>query len=96
MFKQTLVIAGAIVLGALIVVAVMDRPVAAQAAGGDGAGKFQVVSAGNGAFIMYESATNTSWVAFPAAGDKKYAWFPMKRLDTDQQVQIWKLGKSPD
>jgi hypothetical protein len=96
MFKQTLVIAGAIVLGALIVVAVMDRPVAAQAAGDAAAGKYQVVAAGNGAFVLYDTVTNTSWVAFPAANDKKFAWFPLKRLDTDQQVQVWKLGKSPD
>ena len=96
MFKQAAVIVGAIVLGALIVVAVMDRPASAQAAGGDAVGKFQVVAAGNGAFIMYETAGPNSWVAFPAANDKKFAWFPLKRLDTDQQVQVWRLGKSPD
>jgi hypothetical protein len=96
MFKQAFVIAGAIVLGALIVVAVMDRPVAAQAAGGDAGGKFQVVAAGNGAFILYDTGGGNSWVAIPVVSDKKFAWFPIKRLDNDQQVQVWKLGKSPD
>ena len=92
MYKQMLAVAGAVVLGALIAVAFMDRPAAAQA-GGDGVGKIHVVGTGS-AFIMYETGGNTSWVCIPQAADKKYAWFPIKRLDTDQQVQVWKIGKS--
>jgi len=95
MFKQALVIAGAAVLAALIVVAVMDRPATAQAAGGDAVGKYQVVGSGS-AFILYETGGPNSWVAFPVASDKKFAWFPLKRLDTDQQVQMWKVGKSSE
>ena len=93
MYKQMLAIAGAVILGALIAVAFLDRPAVAQAAGGDGVGKIHVVGTGS-AFVMYETGGNLSWVCFPAANDKKYAWFPVKRLDTDQQVQVWKMGKS--
>ena len=92
MFKQMLAVTGAVVLGALISVAFLDRPATAQAAGGEAVGKIHVVGTGT-AFIMYETGGNLSWVSFPQANDKKYAWFPVKRLDTDQQVQVWKLGK---
>jgi hypothetical protein len=94
MFKQMLAVTGAVVLGALIAVAVLDRPASAQAAN-DAVGRIQVVGAGN-AFIMYETGGGNSWIAFPDPKDKKFAWFPLKRLDTEQQVQVWRLGKSPD
>ncbi len=94
MFKQMLAITGAIVLGGLIAVAVLDRPASAQAAG-DAVGRVHVVGAGN-VFIMYETGGGNSWVAFPDPKEKKFAWFPLKRLDSDQQVQVWRLGKSAD
>ena len=94
MLKQMIAVGGAVVLGALIAVAVMDRPATAQAAA-DGGARVQVV-AGAGAFIMYETGGNQSWVAFPQANDKKFAWFPLKRLDDEQKVQVWRLGKNPE
>jgi hypothetical protein len=94
MLKQVLALTAAVVLGGLITVALMDRPASAQAAGGDSGGKMHVVASGN-AFIMYDSTAGSfSWVTFPAPGDKKFAWFPIKRLDTDQQVGVWRAGKT--
>jgi len=94
MFKQVLALTAAVVLGALVTIALVDRPASAQPAGGDGGGKFHVVAGGN-AFIMYDSTGgNFSWVIFPQANDKKFAWFPIKRLETDQAVGVWRAGKS--
>jgi hypothetical protein len=91
MLKQVLVLAAALVLGALIAAGLLDRPATAQS--GEGVGKIHVVAGAN-AFVMYETAGNQSWVAFPQANDRKFAWFPLKRLDTEQQVGVWRAGKS--
>jgi hypothetical protein len=94
MCKQVMALAAAIVLGALVSVALLDRPASAQAGGGDGSGRIHVVASGN-AFIMFDSAGGTfSWVAFPQIGDKKFAWFPMTRLDSEAKAAMWRVGKT--
>jgi hypothetical protein len=94
MFKQVLVLTAAVVLGALMTVAMLDRPASAQAGGAEAAGRIHVVASGS-AFIMYDSAGGTySWVAFPQAADRKFAWFPMTRLDSEAKAAVWRAGKT--
>lgn len=91
MLKQVAVLTAAVVLGALLTVALLDRPASAQAAG-EAAGKVQVV-AGAGGFVMYDLNGTATWIVIPQAGEKKFAWFPIKRLDTDAAVQMWRTGR---
>jgi hypothetical protein len=92
MLKQVLVLTAAVALGGLLTAALMDRPAVAQSSGDHG--RFEVVASGP-AFIMYDSVGgNFSWVAFPQAGDKRFAWLPMTRLDSEAKAAVWRSGKS--
>ena len=94
MFRHILVLSVAAVLGGLIFALVLDRPDRALAAGG-GDGGIHVVAT-QSAFVMYETGGKGSWVLFPQADNRKWAWFPVKRLDSDQQVQMWRVGAGKD
>ncbi|HUT58930.1 MAG TPA: hypothetical protein VNA25_13870 [Phycisphaerae bacterium] len=94
MFRHVLALAVAAVLGGLICALVVDRPGEALAAGGEG-GSIHVVAT-QSAFVMYETGGKGSWVLFPRADNRKWAWFPVKRLDSDQQVQMWRVGAGKD
>ena len=93
MSKQVIAVASAAVLGLLVGALLLDRPTPVRAAGDNGGGTFHVVASQN-AFVLYDSTDAArSWVLIPQAADKKHAWFPVKRLDTDQAAQVWRIGK---
>ena len=96
MSKQMIAVASAAVLGLLVGVLVLDRPSPLRAAPGDNGGPFHVVASQN-AFVLYDTTnSNTSWVLIPQTIDKKHAWFPITRLDTDQKAQVWRMGKGSE
>ena len=96
MSKQVIAVASAAVLGLLVGALLLDRPTPVRAAGDNGGGTFHVVASQN-AFVLYDTTnSNASWVLVPQATDKKHAWFPITRLDTDQKAQIWRMGKGSD
>ena len=95
MSKRIAAVTMAAAVGVLIGALVVDRPQPAQAAGGDG-GRYQAV-ASQGAFVMVDTQSGTGWITFAKQVDNlKYAWFPVQRLDTKQQVQAWRLTSGKD
>lgn len=94
MSKQIVMIVFAALLGMLVTLLIVDHPTA-QAAGGAGGGAWAVIASQNG-FVLIDTNDGQSWVMLPQANDKRFAWFPVDRLDTPQKVQIWRAGGKPD
>ncbi len=91
MSKQIIMIVFAAMLGMLVTVLIMDHPTA-RAAGGGGGGQYEVVASQAG-FVLVDTGSSMSWVMPPPSDrERRFAWFPVERLDTQQKVQIWRAG----
>lgn len=87
-----------IVLGAVALMGTtMFQPSPAKAAGATVGGKFQV-AASNTVFVLLDTDSGQSWILTPRestvgkVSEAKQAWFPLKRLDTEMDIQKWRAG----
>lgn len=57
-------------------------------------GQFHVV-ANNDALILYDTSGRQSWILTPQPKQKRHAWVPIKRLDSEAEVRTWELQHGP-
>ena len=93
MSKQVLlsiVLAGLVLAGAAVL---WHRTEPALAQSG-GAGLYQVVASDED-FVLHDAGSGKCWVLLRSATGDKFAWAPVKRLDTENQATNWRL-RNPD
>jgi len=91
MSGKNLLTAGLIALGLLVAVGLLNRTPPAAAQGGRASGRYHVV-ANEKAFVLYDSVNGEkSWILVFKSTDKRHAWLPIKRLNSDAEVQNWRL-----
>ena len=95
MSRQVLMCIAMLVLGGVMSVLVMDsiRPAEAAFMTAGSEAPF-AVAASNEDFVMIDARNGNTWVLQSKKGDTKPVWLPVKRLDTESQVQSWKLRKN--
>ena len=94
MSKNGLIAAGLIALILLSAVAVMSLVAPASADNGGSGARYHVV-ANDSAFVLYDTSDSSkSWILTVQGSDKRQAWLPVKRLDSETEVQNWKLINS--
>jgi hypothetical protein len=96
MTGKTLLVIAMIAIAAVVAVGIGGNLRAVAAADGDDSGRYRVV-AGQGNYVLYEVPTGKSWMLVTKAGDRRFAWLPIKRLDTDVEVKTWQIkGELPE
>jgi len=88
--KQTHLLAAVLLTVSLLAAAAVITQLSPATAAPAGRGNYQVVGEEK-AFVLYEADTSQSWILFPDEKAKSYVWMPIKRLDSEQEVQQWKL-----
>ena len=82
----------AALVGLVLVVAAalwhQTEPASAQLGGADGT--FRVVASEKD-FVLCEAGDGNCWILVRSAKGEKFAWAPIKRLDTESQVTNWRL-----
>ena len=54
-------------------------------------GRYSMV-ANDQTFVLYDrDDSSKTWILFPKPSGKRHAWLPIKRLDTESEIQSWKL-----
>lgn len=90
MNRSNLMAAGIIALG-LIVVAVLLSPTPTATAQSGVSSRYHVVATDK-AFVLYDTNdAEQSWVLTIPSSYKRLAWKPIKRLDSDAEMQNWDL-----
>ena len=91
MFGNKLLIAAIIALGLVTAAALLNQTEPASGDYSQGSGKYRV-TATDKAFILYDvEDSRNSWILLPQPKQKRHAWFPVKRLDSESQLQTWTL-----
>lgn len=72
----------------LIVAVVMNAP-ATHAADAPAIAGLQVI--GGTPPVLFDPAGGKAWALVPSANLRQYIWVPIKRLDTDADIQKWQL-----
>ncbi|MDY6913226.1 MAG: hypothetical protein SVT52_02040 [Planctomycetota bacterium] len=93
MSKQVLlsIVLTVLVLAAAAVLWHRTEPASAQSGG---AGPYQV-AADDENFMLYDAGNGKCWVLLRSATGDKFAWAPVKQLDTESQATNWRL-RNPD
>jgi len=89
MERNHLLTAGLIAVGLILAAVLLTAPSATAQSTADG--RFRVV-ANDKAFVLYDvNDSSKSWVLTIPSNYKRLAWKPIKRLDSDAEVQNWDL-----
>ena len=91
MSRNTMLTVALAAAGIVLAASLISRQPTAQGQATGQSGRYQVV-ANDKAFILYDSDDSSkTWILTPADGDRKQAWMPVKRLDSDAAVNNWRL-----